>query len=213
MAPGRGAGSNPQEAAQGDAAAERRDRHRAGDEHDRPAARSRSCRGCRPGRSARRAGRRSSPCRASSMATAIAAPMKPDDQALDHERPADEPVGRADEAHHLDLAAAGVDREPDRVADQQQRGERAAARRSRSSTILTAPVTARISLASSRESLTSSMIGLIGSGLPLRVRRARASLRTASRLSGSSSLTLKEAGSGLRARAPSRMSLSLEAAR
>src|SRR5215213_10648011 len=33
-------------------------------------------------------------------------------------------------------------------------------------TIFTAPVTARISLASSRESLTSSMIGLIGSGLP-----------------------------------------------
>ena len=45
------------------------------------------------------------------------------DDALDHERPADEPAGRADQPHHLDLAAAGVDREPDRVADQHQRGE------------------------------------------------------------------------------------------
>ena len=46
-----------------------------------------------------------------------------DDQALDHERPADEPVGRADEAHDLDLAAAGEDREPDRVGHEQDRGE------------------------------------------------------------------------------------------
>src|SRR5215211_4344796 len=45
------------------------------------------------------------------------------DEALDHERPADEPVGRPDEPHHLDLAAPGVDREPDRVAYQHQRGD------------------------------------------------------------------------------------------
>ncbi len=46
-----------------------------------------------------------------------------DHHALDHERPADEPAGGADQPHHLDLAAAGVDREPDRVADQHQRGD------------------------------------------------------------------------------------------
>ena len=48
---------------------------------------------------------------------------QPADEPLDHERPADEPVGRADQAHHLDLAAAGVDREPDRVPHQKQRGD------------------------------------------------------------------------------------------
>src|SRR4051812_20647556 len=39
-----------------------------------------------------------------------------DNHPLDHERPADEPAGRADEAHHLHLAAAGVDRKPDGVS-------------------------------------------------------------------------------------------------
>ena len=46
-----------------------------------------------------------------------------DDHALDHERPADEPVGGADQLHHLDLAAAGEHRQPDRVGDQRDRGE------------------------------------------------------------------------------------------
>src|SRR5437773_2206110 len=35
-----------------------------------------------------------------------------DDQTLDHERPADEPVRGADEPHDLDLAPTRVDREP-----------------------------------------------------------------------------------------------------
>ena len=61
------------------------------------------------------------------ISMAISAADEADDDPLDHERPADEPAGRADQAHHLDLAAAGVDREPDRVADQHQRGERSAA--------------------------------------------------------------------------------------
>ena len=42
-------------------------------------------------------------------------------QPLEHERAADEPVRRADELHHLDLAAAREDREPDRVRDQDHR--------------------------------------------------------------------------------------------
>src|SRR6266511_1288091 len=45
-------------------------------------------------------------------------PGEPDDQAFDHERPADEPVGGPDQPHHLHLAATCVDREPDRVRDQ-----------------------------------------------------------------------------------------------
>src|SRR4051794_609743 len=36
-------------------------------------------------------------------------------QALEHERAAHEPVGRAHELHHLDLASAREDRQPDRV--------------------------------------------------------------------------------------------------
>src|SRR6476620_5167756 len=47
-------------------------------------------------------------------------PQQTADEPLDHEGPADEPVGRADEPHHLALPAAGVDRETDRVRDQQQ---------------------------------------------------------------------------------------------
>src|SRR5829696_760535 len=36
------------------------------------------------------------------------------EQPLEHERPADEPVRRPDELHHLDLASPGEDREADR---------------------------------------------------------------------------------------------------
>ena len=43
------------------------------------------------------------------------------EQALEHERPAHEPVRRADELHHLDLTPAREDRETDRVRDQQCR--------------------------------------------------------------------------------------------
>src|SRR3954454_17922848 len=47
------------------------------------------------------------------------------DEALDHplgdERDAHEPVRRADELHHLDLAPAGERRQPDRVHDEEQR--------------------------------------------------------------------------------------------
>ena len=44
------------------------------------------------------------------------------DQALEHERTADEPVRGPDELHHLDLAASREDREPDRVRDQDRGG-------------------------------------------------------------------------------------------
>ena len=77
----------------------------------------------------RPAGRRPRPCRRRAAATASTPPSSADDHALDHERPADEPVGRADELHDLDLAAAGVEREPDRVGDQQHRGDARAAPR------------------------------------------------------------------------------------
>ena len=50
-------------------------------------------------------------------------PGEPAEQALDHERTADEPVRRADELHHLDLTPPREDREPDRVRDQQRRGD------------------------------------------------------------------------------------------
>ena len=40
------------------------------------------------------------------------------DQAFEHERAPDEPVRRADELHHLDLATTREDGEPDRVRDQ-----------------------------------------------------------------------------------------------
>src|ERR1700742_4824601 len=40
-----------------------------------------------------------------------------DHDPLDQERPADERAGGTDQAHHLDLASPGEDREPDRVAD------------------------------------------------------------------------------------------------
>ena len=42
-------------------------------------------------------------------------------ESFGHERHAHEPVRRADELHHLDLAPAGERREPDRVHDQEQR--------------------------------------------------------------------------------------------
>src|SRR5215211_7099264 len=44
-----------------------------------------------------------------------------DQDTLDHERPADEPVGRAHQAHDLHLTAARVDRQPNRVRDQEER--------------------------------------------------------------------------------------------
>ena len=52
---------------------------------------------------------------------ANSAPSEPLDEPLQDERDADEPVGRADEPHHLDLAASGEDRGLDRVEDQQHR--------------------------------------------------------------------------------------------
>src|SRR5690349_11064583 len=45
------------------------------------------------------------------------------EQALDHERPAHEPVRRPDELHHLDLPASREDREANRVRDEQRRGD------------------------------------------------------------------------------------------
>jgi hypothetical protein len=43
-----------------------------------------------------------------------------DERALEHERPADERIRRADQAHDLDLLGAGEDREADRVDDDEQ---------------------------------------------------------------------------------------------
>ena len=48
---------------------------------------------------------------------------EPADEPFEHERPADEPVRRADELHHLDLPPPREDREPDRVRDQERRGD------------------------------------------------------------------------------------------
>src|SRR5947199_3779118 len=50
-------------------------------------------------------------------------PGRPADEPFEHERTAHEPVRRADELHHLDLAPAREDRQPDRVRDQQGRSE------------------------------------------------------------------------------------------
>ncbi len=62
---------------------------------------------------------------------------------------------------------------------------------------MTAPVTSRILFACSRFSpIGGSIAGLIGVGLPAALVGSSAA-RTASRLSGSSSSTLKEGGSGL----------------
>ena len=58
---------------------------------------------------------------------------EPADQPLEHERSAHEPVRRADELHHLDLAPTREDRKPDRVRDQ-QRSKRRAGRSPRAGT-------------------------------------------------------------------------------
>ena len=101
---------------------------------------------------------------------ATSPPDEAADEALDHERPADEPVGGADELHHLDLAAAGVDREADRVADQQQRGDQQQRRDHDQEDLQGAGDLADLArvLAGVK---TSSMIGLIGFGLPFGTRR------------------------------------------
>ena len=66
-----------------------------------------------------------------SSTTATSAPARPQSSALDHERAAHEPVRRADELHHLDLAPPREDREPDRVRDQHRRRRRAGPRATR----------------------------------------------------------------------------------
>ena len=55
----------------------------------------------------------------SSRPIASSPPSAPSDDPLDDERPADEPVRRADELHDLDLAPAREQRQPDRVRDEQ----------------------------------------------------------------------------------------------
>ena len=57
------------------------------------------------------------------MARAMAAPRNPTNAPFEHERPADEGVGRADEAHDLDLLGPRDDREADRVDDDEQRDD------------------------------------------------------------------------------------------
>ena len=51
----------------------------------------------------------------------IERPEEADERALEHERPADERVRRADQAHDLDLLGAGHDGQADRVDDDEQR--------------------------------------------------------------------------------------------
>ena len=48
---------------------------------------------------------------------------EPDERALEHERPADERVRRADEAHDLDLLRPGEDGQADGVDDDEQRDD------------------------------------------------------------------------------------------
>ena len=50
----------------------------------------------------------------------IERPEQADERALEHERPADERVRRADQAHDLDLLGPGDDGQPDRVDDDEQ---------------------------------------------------------------------------------------------
>ena len=57
---------------------------------------------------------------AASSASVISAPSRPDQRALEDERPANEGVGRADQAHDLDLLGAGHHGQPDRVHDDEQ---------------------------------------------------------------------------------------------
>ena len=57
---------------------------------------------------------------AARIASVTSGPEQADERALEHERPADERVRRADQAHDLDLLGAGDDRQPDRVDDDEQ---------------------------------------------------------------------------------------------
>ena len=152
-------------------------------------------RDCRPGRSRRTSGSTMVTLPSNSMPTAIPRAEEADDQALDHERPADEPVGGADQAHHLDLAAARVDREADRVADQQQRGDQQQDGDHGEDDLDRAGDLADLLGLLARVDDRRRSTALIGCRLAGGVGRLRAA-RTASRLSGSSSLTLKEGGSG-----------------
>ena len=152
--------SDAQEAAQRDARAERRDRRAGGQQqhHEQREARSSAAR--RSARSGPTTGRRRSPSRPRAARPPTAPPRKPDHQALDHERPADEPVGRAHEPHHLDLAPAGEDRQPDRVRHEQDEASTSSAA-SAASRILIVLVAERIFLVSSSRSLISSIAGLM----------------------------------------------------
>ena len=153
-APGAAAGPNPQEAPQGGRTPQRRDRGRRG-EQDQASAPGKAivvvC--CAESRLMLSASGSTIVTLPSSRAPiAIVPPIKAADEALDHERPADEPVGGADQPHHLDLGSPRVDRETDRVADQQQRRDHQQGRRPRASTQRIAVVAPLILLASSRES-------------------------------------------------------------
>jgi hypothetical protein len=64
---------------------------------------------------------RTAPARTATIATATSS--APDEGALEHERPADERIRRADKAHDLDLLGAREDRQPDRVDDDEQHDE------------------------------------------------------------------------------------------
>ena len=118
LAPGGAQGLDLEEPAQRHARPERADAE-ADEERARPSARSRaptsllvSMRRGR-GRAISLPRRAAAPPRASRRA--------PQSRPFEHERAAHEPVRRADELHHLDLATAREDREADRVRDQDHR--------------------------------------------------------------------------------------------
>ena len=112
-----------------------------------------------------------------------------DDHALDHERPADEPVGRADELHHLDLAPAREERQPDRVGDQQRSRRSPAAPASSAIVSFTTRVTERILFVSSSRLRHLVDRRVDGRALRRRGRSARASRVTLAMSSGSSGVT------------------------
>ena len=130
--------------------------------------------------------------RARAGCTASTAPAKPAEQPFDHERPADEPVRRADELHHLDLASPREDREPDRVRDQQRRGDEQHDDRDQEDDleITRADLERRALATSSRRRLDRRATPDAGSGRELRS-------RSSSMSSASSGMISNASGSGL----------------
>ena len=135
-----------------------------------------------------------------SSSTASNAAERAEDDALDHERPADEPVGRADELHDLDLAAAREQRQADRVGDQQDRGDHEQQRQQRPIVSFTTRVAVEDLLRVVLAVLDRRRSPSIGGRAPRRRRAVGASAEASfSASSGSSGVTRNVSGSGLRA--------------